>query len=129
MTLAIPSKDTIVALYQLHPSPSDLIPPPIFYYQREHTFVLDRTLFAQTLTISPHLFWGELFRMVYEHLLRCFILEDPSSRFLKLFQGVATLVRGDIPSSLALVLGANKVLAMANDTGGFRPIVVNEVFF
>jgi hypothetical protein len=66
--------------------------------------------------------------MVYEHLSRCFILEDPSSGFSKLFQVVVAIIREDIPRSVALMLGAKKLLAMAKDTGGFRPIVVNEVF-
>jgi len=56
--------------------------------------------------------------MVYEYLSRCFILEDPSSGFSKLFQDVVAIVRGDIPRSVALVLGAKKLLAMAKDIGG-----------
>jgi hypothetical protein len=67
--------------------------------------------------------------MVYEHLLRHFILEHPSSRFLKLFQVVAIVVCGDILRSVALVLGVNILLAIAKDTGGFRPIAISEVFF
>jgi hypothetical protein len=30
MTLAIPSKDIVVALHPLHPAPLDLVFPPIF---------------------------------------------------------------------------------------------------
>jgi hypothetical protein len=30
---------------------------------------------------------------------------------------------------VALMLGANKLLAMAKDTGGLCPIVIGEVFF
>jgi len=30
---------------------------------------------------------------------------------------------------MALVLGVNKLLALAKDIGGFRPIIVGEVFF
>jgi hypothetical protein len=67
--------------------------------------------------------------MVYEHLLGHFILEHPSSRFLKLFQAIAIVVHGDIFRSVALVLGANILLAMANDIGGFHPIAIGEVFF
>jgi hypothetical protein len=66
--------------------------------------------------------------MVYEHLSRCFILEDPSLGFSKLFQVVVATIRGDIPRSVALVLGANKLLAMAKDTSGLHPIAMNEVF-
>jgi hypothetical protein len=68
--------------------------------------------------------------MVYEHLSRCLILEDPSLRFLKLFQVVATTIaRGDILRSMALVLGVNKLLATIKDTSGLHPIIVGEVFF
>jgi hypothetical protein len=70
-------EDTIVALCQLHPLPLDLVPPPIFYYQLEHIFVMDKTIFAQNLATTPHLSSGGVFGMVYEHLLRCFIPEDP----------------------------------------------------
>jgi hypothetical protein len=30
---------------------------------------------------------------------------------------------------MALMLGANILLAMGNDTSGFRPIAISEVFF
>jgi len=96
MSLVVPSKNIIAILLQLHPLPSDHVPPLIFYYQPKHTFVLDRTLFTQALTIIPHLFSGGLFGMVYEHLLRCFILEDQSLGFSKLLQVGVSIVHGDI---------------------------------
>jgi hypothetical protein len=40
-------------------------------------------MFIQALATTPHLFLG--FKMVYEYLSRCFILEDPSLGFLELF--------------------------------------------
>ncbi len=46
MMQAILLEDTIVALSQLHPLPSDHVPPLIFDYQPKHTFVLDRFLFT-----------------------------------------------------------------------------------
>jgi hypothetical protein len=46
MMPAIPLKDIIIALHQLHPLFLDLIPPPIFDYQPKHTFVLDKILFT-----------------------------------------------------------------------------------
>jgi hypothetical protein len=67
------------------PPPLDLVLLPNFDYQLEHIFVLDRILFAQSLTTTPHLSSGGLSEMVYEHLLGCFILKDPSSRFSKFF--------------------------------------------
>jgi hypothetical protein len=66
--------------------------------------------------------------MLYEHVLGCFIPKDPSSRFLKLFQVVVAIAYGDIHGLMALVLGANILLAMAKDIGGFCPIAVGEVF-
>jgi len=45
-------------------------------------------MFAQALTIAPHLSLGGFYGMVYDHFLRCFILEDPSLGFSKLFQVV-----------------------------------------
>jgi hypothetical protein len=126
MTLAIPSKDTIVAMYQLYPHPSNLVFPPIFDYQLEHIFVMNRTLFAQVLTITPHLSLGGFLGMVYEHLLGCFILNDPSLKFLELFQVV--VARGCIFKLMALVLGAIRLLAMAKDTIGFCHVIINEVF-
>jgi hypothetical protein len=67
--------------------------------------------------------------MVYKHLLGCFILKDPSSKFLELFQVAPTVVHGDIPRLVVLVLGVSRLLAMAKDIGGFRPIAMGEVFF
>jgi hypothetical protein len=63
--------------------------------------------------------------MVYEHISRCFIPKDPSSRFSKLFQNVVVAC-GDIFRLVAF--GANRLLAMAKDIGGLSPIVVGEVF-
>jgi hypothetical protein len=64
--------------------------------------------------------------MVYEHLSGCFILEDPSLGFLKLFQ-VVFVARGAIFKSMALLLGVNKLLAMAKDIGGLHPIAIAKV--
>jgi hypothetical protein len=88
MTSTIPSKDIVAVLRQLHSFPSKHVPALTFDFQPEHTFVLDKTLFVQALTIAPHLSLGGLSRIFYEHFSRCFILEDPSSRFSKLFQVV-----------------------------------------
>jgi hypothetical protein len=92
MTLIIFSKDTVASLCELHPFPSDLVPPPIFYYQPKHIFVLDRILFTQALATTPHLSSGGFSRMVYEHLLGYFIPKDPSLGFSELFP----VAHGDI---------------------------------
>ncbi len=84
------------------PLPLDRVPPLIFYYHPEHTFVLDRTLFAWAITITPRLFLDGLFGIVYEHFSRCFILEDPSSGFLELFQAIVIIICGDILSSIVM---------------------------
>jgi len=42
---------------------------------------------------------------------------------------LVVVVHGDILKSMALMLGANKLLAMAKDIGGLRPIAMGEVFF
>jgi hypothetical protein len=65
--------------------------------------------------------------MVYEHLSRCFILHDPSPRFSKLLT-TSIVACGDILRLVALVLGVNRLLAMAKDTGGLRPIAISKVF-
>jgi hypothetical protein len=100
-----------------------------FYYQLEHIFVLDRTLFTQALTTTPHLSLGGFFEMVYEHLLGCFIPEDPSLGFWELFQAIVVVSHGDIFKSMALMLRVNRLLAMAKDIGGLHPIAIGEVFF
>jgi hypothetical protein len=46
MMPTFPSENIIATLCQLHPFPSNLVPPLIFYYKLEHTFVLDKILFA-----------------------------------------------------------------------------------
>ncbi len=129
MTPIIFLKDIIDAMRQLHPPPSDLVLPLSFYYQHEHTFVLDKTLFAQALVTTPHLSSSGFFGMVYEYILRCFIPKDPSLRFLELFKVVVAITRGDILRSVALVLGVNRLLAMVKDISGLCPIIVGEVFF
>jgi hypothetical protein len=59
---------------------------------------------THALAVAPYLFMGGLFRMVYEHLSKCFILEDPSLGFLELFQTIVVIAHGDIPRSVALML-------------------------
>jgi hypothetical protein len=66
--------------------------------------------------------------MVYEHLLGCFIPEGPSSWFSKLFQVDVVVAHGNIPRSMALLLGVNIMLAMAKDIGGVCPIIVSKTF-
>jgi hypothetical protein len=66
--------------------------------------------------------------MVYEHISRCFIPQEPSLGFSELFKDVFVVACSDIPMLVALVLGVNRLLAMAKDSIGFRPIVVGEVF-
>ncbi len=119
------SKDTIVILHQLHP-PSNLVPPPIFNYQPKHTFILDKIIFAQALTIIPLFFFNEFSRMVYEHFLRCFIPKDPSSWFSELFQVGDVVAHGDTLRLLALVPGVNRLLI--KDTNSFHTIAMGEVF-
>jgi len=74
------------------------------------------------------LFSSGLFGMVYEHLSRCFIPKDPSSWFSELFQVAAVVTCEDIPRLMALMLGANKLLAMAKDISGFHFIAMGKVF-
>jgi hypothetical protein len=105
MTSAIPLENIVVNLHQLHPPPSNLIFPPIFYYQPQHTFVMDKTMFAQALAIAPHFSFNGLYGMVYEHIFGCFIPKDSSLGFSKLFQIVIVITRGNIFSLAALVLG------------------------
>jgi hypothetical protein len=93
-----------------------------------HTFVLDKTLFAQTLTIVPHLSSSGIFGMIYEHLLGCSILKDPFFGFLELFQVIVIVARGDIPRSVASMLGVNRLLAMSKNTKGLCPITIGEMF-
>ncbi len=57
--------------------------------------------------------------------MRCFILEDPFSRFSKIFLVVAIVIHGDIHRLVALVLGVNRLFAMAKDMGGLRPIAIS----
>jgi hypothetical protein len=109
----------------LHPFLLNLVLPLIFDYQPKHTFVLDKNLFAQTLATIPYLFSGGLCGMVYEHISKCFIPEDPSSGFSHV---VAIVVRMDIFRLMAIMLRVNKLLAMAKDISGLCPIVISEVF-
>jgi hypothetical protein len=51
----------------------------------------------------------------------------PIFKVLQLFQ-VIVITRGDIPRSVALVLGDNKLLAMVKYTSGLRPIAANDMF-
>jgi len=58
--------------------------------------------------------------MVYEHLLRCFILKDPFFEFLQLFQVVVAVAHGDILRLVALMLGGKQIVG--NGKGHWRSL-------
>ncbi len=68
---------------------------------------------------TPHLYSNGLFGMVYEHIFGCFIPKYPSLGFLELFQTTIVVACGYIPRLVALVMGANRLLAMEKDFKGF----------
>jgi len=49
--------------------------------------------------------------------------------FLKLLQATTVVAYNDIPKLAGLVLGTNKLLAMAKDIGGLHIIAIGKVFF
>jgi len=57
-----------------------------------------------------------------------FHTKKPILRVFKIIPSCCYYYLWDILSSVALMLGASKLLAMANDIGGLHPIVVNKVF-
>jgi len=91
-------------------------------------FVFIKIIFAQALAITPHLSFGGLSGMVYEHLLGCFILKDPSLGFSKLFQVMAIVVRGDISRLVALMVVVNRLLIMAKDISGLPLIIMGKIY-
>jgi hypothetical protein len=54
--------------------------------------------------------------------------KGPIFMVFKIIPSAATIVHGDIPRSIALVLGASRLLAMAKDIGDLRFIIIGEVF-
>ncbi len=129
MTPSIPSKDTIVALHQLH--------PPSFRPYSSSYFLL--STWAHIChgyeSICPNLSQCSsfVFRWVIWDGIWTF-LRLPHTKgpilviLLKLFQVDTIVAREDIFRSVALVLKVSRLLAMANDTGGLCLIFVNEVF-
>jgi len=57
------------------------------------------------------------------------MLEDPSSKFLELFQVTIIVAHGNILRSMPIMLGANRLLAIVKDIGGLHLIVIGEMFF
>ncbi len=53
----------------------------------------------------------------------------PPLGFLELIQAIAIIACGDILRLVALVLGANRLLAMAKGTKSFCFIDISETFF
>jgi hypothetical protein len=54
--------------------------------------------------------------------------KGPILKVTELFHVVVLLLHGDILRLMALVLGANRLLAMVKDIGGLRSIAISEVF-
>ncbi|KAL2634313.1 hypothetical protein R1flu_005792 [Riccia fluitans] len=67
--------------------------------------------------------------MVFELLCDCFTLEDPSSDFDFLFDLCLHIAQGQVPASMAYLLGASCLLALEKPSGGVRPIAVGEVLY
>jgi hypothetical protein len=57
-----------------------------------------------------------------------FHTKGPIFGVLKKIQVTIVVIHGDIPRSVALVLGVNKLLAMVKDISDIRPIVIGKVF-
>ncbi len=74
------------------------------------------------------MFLSGLSRMVYEYFSRCFIPGNLSLRFSKLFQAIVVVCKV-IFRLVALMIGVNKLLAMAKDIGGLHPIAIGKMFF
>jgi hypothetical protein len=63
------------------------------------------------------------------NILRLFHTRGPILKVFGIIQVVLIVVHGDIPKLMALMLWANRLLAMAKNIGGLCPIIISEVFF
>jgi hypothetical protein len=57
-----------------------------------------------------------------------FHIRSPILKVFGIILGGCYCCSWDIPRSMALVLEVSKLLAMAKDIGGLRPITIGEVF-
>jgi hypothetical protein len=67
--------------------------------------------------------------MVFEHLRDAFNLKDSVNSFIQLHQLISHVAMGNFLVSNACILGAIRLLALANPLCGIGSIVVGKVFY
>ena len=66
---------------------------------------------------------------VFEHFRDVPDPVDPASGFDLLFHLASRVAQGDIPSSVARMLGTSRLVALQKPLGGVRPLAVGEAFY
>jgi hypothetical protein len=98
-------------------------------YELDQDFELFFDFLKLTFQSMPHLSVIGLFRMVFEHLQRCFHPEDSMSEFPQLFQLCFHIAKGHIAPQIAHVLSTVCLLTMNKPLGGICPIIVGETLY
>jgi hypothetical protein len=106
-TPAVPSIETIRALWHLHP----LAEVDLFFFvdnfYLETNLVLDREAFISMLPCSPRLSFGSPSGMVYELLRDYFVNNNSTSDFHLLFEICGHIIRGNVPPLISHLLVAS----------------------
>ena len=117
---------TVAALRVLHPAALGPLPLFIEGFEPWHSFVLDRDCFVRALHTSPSHSSAGIFGGVFEHYQDVLDPVDPVTGFDLLFQLASPVARGDIPTSVAYLLGSSRLIALQKPQGGVRPLAIGE---
>ena len=129
MPLAPGDHATVAALRGLHPAAPGPLPSFVEAFQPSATLVLDRECFVRALRTSPSHSSVGVYGGVFEHYRDVLDPADPASGFDLLFELASRVARGDIPHSVAQMLGTSRLVALQKPLGGVRPLAVGEAFY
>ena len=129
MPLAPGDDATVAALRELHPAAPGLLPPFVQAFQPSDSLVLDRECFVRALRTSPSHSSAGVYGGVFEHYRDVLDPADPASGFDLFFHLASRVARGDIPHSVAQMLGTSRLVALQKPSGGVRPLAIGEGFY
>ena len=120
---------TVAALRELHPASPGPLPSFVEEFQPKDPFVLDRDCFVRAVRASPSHSSAGVFGGVFEHYRDVLDPADPASGFDLFFHLASRVALGDIPASVARMLGTSRLVALQKPSGGVRPLAVGEGFY
>jgi hypothetical protein len=123
------SFDTTSIFITLHPESNGYYSFFFKDYEPNHDIELFFNSFKLAFQHMPHLSTSGLCGVFFEHLWKCFHVEDLTNGFPQSFQLCFHIAHGHIPPQIACVLGVACFLTMTKHSSEVHPIIVGETLY